>query len=149
MTVVVDVSVESGRLPIARATVAAAVEAVLRAEHERNAMFSVTFVTTRAMQRINVRTFGRRAPTDVISLGSRTPSNGFLVGDIYVAPDVARENARREGLGVRDELLRLVVHGVLHAIGYDHPEGDERTSSPMWRRQERLVGRLRRSLVRT
>jgi probable rRNA maturation factor len=149
MTIVVDVSVESGRLPIARATVASAVESVLRAERERNATISVTFVTTRAMQRLNVETFGRRTPTDVISTGSRAPSTGFLVGDIYIAPEVARENARREGLGVRDELLRLVVHGVLHAVGYDHPEGEERTSSPMWRRQERLVGRLRRSLART
>lgn len=149
MTYVVDVSVESGRLPIARAKVAEAVESVLRAERERNATVSVTFVTTRAMQRLNAQHFGRRTPTDVISTGSRATPTKFLVGDIYIAPDVARENAQREGVGVREELLRLVVHGVLHAIGYDHPEGEERSGSPMWRRQERLVAKLRRSLVLT
>jgi probable rRNA maturation factor len=38
-----------------------------------------------------------------------------------------------------------VVHGVLHALGYDHPDGDARLSSPMWRRQEALVARAIRN----
>jgi ssRNA-specific RNase YbeY (16S rRNA maturation enzyme) len=37
-----------------------------------------------------------------------------------------------------------VVHGTLHVLGYDHPEGT-RTSSPMWKRQERLLSRVLRS----
>jgi probable rRNA maturation factor len=40
---------------------------------------------------------------------------------------------------VREELLRLVVHGVLHVLGYEHPEDDSRYVSDMWRRQERLL----------
>ena len=48
--------------------------------------------------------------------------------------------ARREP--VRRELARLVVHGVLHVLGYDHPEDDDRERSPMWRRQEKIVARL-------
>jgi ssRNA-specific RNase YbeY (16S rRNA maturation enzyme) len=40
---------------------------------------------------------------------------------------------------VREETLRLVVHGVLHVLGYDHPAGESRYESPMWRRQERLL----------
>jgi probable rRNA maturation factor len=43
---------------------------------------------------------------------------------------------------VRQELIRLVVHGTLHALGREHPEGDGRTSSAMWRRQERYVAAL-------
>jgi ssRNA-specific RNase YbeY (16S rRNA maturation enzyme) len=39
-------------------------------------------------------------------------------------------------------LLRLVVHGTLHTLGYDHPEGTTRTESKMWRRQERIVARV-------
>jgi probable rRNA maturation factor len=43
---------------------------------------------------------------------------------------------------VREEIARLVVHGVLHALGHEHPEDEARTTSPMWRRQERLLDRL-------
>src|SRR2546426_8012224 len=39
--------------------------------------------------------------------------------------------------------VRLAVHGTLHVLGYDHPEGPERVRSAMWRRQERYVHRLR------
>ena len=45
-------------------------------------------------------------------------------------------------LGIPEELLRLVVHGVLHATGHDHPVNESRTSSPMWKRQELLLARF-------
>jgi probable rRNA maturation factor len=47
-------------------------------------------------------------------------------------------------VGIREELVRLVVHGVLHALGHDHPEGEARLRSPMWLRQEALVKRAMR-----
>jgi ssRNA-specific RNase YbeY (16S rRNA maturation enzyme) len=43
---------------------------------------------------------------------------------------------------LHEELVRLVVHGTLHVLGYDHPDGPGRTRSAMWRRQERYVRRL-------
>ncbi|MGH7547863.1 MAG: rRNA maturation RNase YbeY, partial [Gemmatimonadales bacterium] len=72
--------------------------------------------------------------------------DGSLVGDIYICPEAARRYVVRRGLGGREsvhaELVRLVVHGTLHVLGYDHPEGRGRTRSAMWRRQERYVRRL-------
>jgi ssRNA-specific RNase YbeY (16S rRNA maturation enzyme) len=55
---------------------------------------------------------------------------------------VAARAARRRGLPLRQELVRLVVHGTLHVLGWDHPDDDSRLGSPMWRRQERYVARL-------
>jgi len=80
--------------------------------------------------------------TDVIAFAF-TPvrARGPLVGDIYIAPDVARAQARRLGVPVREELARLVVHGTLHVTGHDHPAGAARTRSRMWRRQEALLKR--------
>jgi probable rRNA maturation factor len=43
---------------------------------------------------------------------------------------------------LRQELVRLVIHGTLHTLGHDHPDGDHRTRSPMWQRQERYVKRF-------
>ena len=68
-----------------------------------------------------------------------------VTGDIYIAPAVARLNAQAHGAGIREELLRLVVHGTLHVLGHEHPTDEARITSPMWRRQERLLERALRS----
>src|SRR5688500_2676858 len=107
-------------------------------------MLSIAFVFLRVMAGLDTRYLGRRGDTDVITfaLGRSTPS-APLVGDIYDAPDVVREQARRWRVPVREELARVVVHGVLHAIGHDHPEGEGRERSPMWKRQERWLAAAR------
>jgi probable rRNA maturation factor len=93
---------------------------------------------------MNRRHLGHAGHTDVITfaLGRPTP-DAPLVGDIYVSPEVVREQARRWRVPVREELARVVVHGVLHAVGHEHPEGDGREASPMWQRQERWLAAAR------
>lgn len=140
MRLAVAVSTDGSRVPIARRRVAALTERVLRAEHVRHALLSVSFVSPRAIAALNARHLGHRGPTDVIAFGfAPAGSSALVVGDIYIAPDVARRNARRHGVGVREELARLVVHGTLHVLGHDHPDGEARTASSMWRRQELLL----------
>lgn len=140
MTRVVDVATESVRIPVARATVARVADGVLRAEGVRDAAVSITFVTDRRIAALNWQHLRHRGPTDVISFGFAPAHDGApLEGDIYIAPDVARRNAIGNHAPIREELLRLVVHGVLHVLGHDHPEGKERYLSPMWRRQESLL----------
>jgi probable rRNA maturation factor len=143
MSLAVHVAVDGGRIPLSRQRVAEIASAVLRAERVRDALLSITFLTDRAIAALNARHLGHRGPTDVIAFGFVPSGNGArgVVGDIYIAPDEARRNARAHGVPVREELARLVVHGTLHVLGYDHPAGVERTASPMWRRQERLLAR--------
>ena len=102
---------------------------------------SVTFLGRDAMRRMNALHKGRDVPTDVLAF-AMTDGAGRAVGDVYVCPWVAAREARARGVPLREELIRLVVHGTLHALGRTHPEGDSRTRSPMWRRQERYVGAL-------
>ncbi len=90
---------------------------------------------------LNRQHFGRDSTTDVIAFA--LPHPGLLVGDIYVCPAVARATASETGISEEEELLRLVVHGTLHVLGYEHPEGAERRLSLMWRVQEGYVLRLR------
>lgn len=80
-------------------------------------------------------------PTDVLSFALPGPA-GVVTGDVYICPSVARVHAREHDVPVREELIRLVVHGTLHVLGYDHPDGPGRTRSAMWRRQERYVKAL-------
>lgn len=140
MTRIVDVTAAGVRVPVARQRVARVAERVLRAERVAHALVSVAFVSDREIAALNRKHLGHRGPTDVISFGFAPGARGGpVVGDIYIAPDVARRNAAAHRRGVREEILRLVVHGVLHVLGYDHPADESRTESPMWRRQERLL----------
>jgi len=143
VTIAVVVSAPRGRLPLSRRDAAAVAAGVLRAEGVRDAMLSVAFVSRRAITALNRRHLRRAGVTDDIAFAFRPPGvRAPVVGDVYIAPEVARAQAARLGLPVREELARLVVHGTLHVLGHDHPEGDGRTASPMWRRQEQLLRRL-------
>jgi rRNA maturation RNase YbeY len=145
VSIVVAVSTDGVRLSLPRQRVVDAARAVLRGERVRDAMLSVTFVSTAVMRRLNRRHLGRAGATDVISFGFRRASRASpVVGDVYIAPDVAKQSARVNAVPAREELLRLVVHGTLHVLGYDHPETETRTRSRMWRKQERVVRRLTR-----
>lgn len=117
-----------------------AVELVLQRER-RAAAVAVTFVGKRAMQRLNAQYLNHDYPTDVLAF-ALSQRDGSVAGDIYVCRYAAARNARRHHSTVRAELLRLAVHGTLHVLGWDHPDGAGRTSSPMWRRQERYVDAL-------
>lgn len=142
MSVIVDVSAEGAAAALARSRIRDIATAVLRAERVRDALVSVALVSPREIARINRRHLRHSGPTDVISFAlsqSASTARGPVIGDIYIAPAVARANAARFRTGVRQELARLVVHGTLHVLGYDHPDGNDRTASAMWRRQERLL----------
>jgi probable rRNA maturation factor len=142
MSVSVYVCARDVRVPLAAARVEAIARATLAYERVRDAMLSITFLSNAAIARLNATHLGHRGATDVISFGFREAGRRApLIGDIYIAPAVARTNARAFGVPVREELARLVVHGTLHVLGYEHPDADARTTSPMWKRQERLLVR--------
>ncbi|MES2124379.1 MAG: rRNA maturation RNase YbeY [Gemmatimonadota bacterium] len=117
-----------------------AVEHVLRGE-QRSAAVAVTFLGARRMQAMNLHYKSHDEPTDVLSFPLPLP-DGTLTGDVYICRLAAAREAHQRSLPVREELIRLVVHGTLHILGYDHPEDATRTASPMWRRQERYVREL-------
>jgi probable rRNA maturation factor len=136
----VDVTLEGVRIAVSKGRVATVAERVLRAEGVRDALLSIAFVTDRQIAALNWRHLRHRGPTDVISFGfAPGAKRGPVIGDVYIAPAVARRNAIELRRGVREETLRLVVHGVLHVVGYEHPEGESRYRSSMWLRQERLL----------
>lgn len=143
MSLSVDVAMSGVRVPVSRDRLVEAAQVALRAEGVRDALISLTFVNRRAIARMNREELDHAGPTDVISFGfTRATSADPVVGDIYIAPEIAREHARDRGIGVREEILRLVVHGILHVLGHDHPDDGTRERSAMWQRQERIVRRL-------
>lgn len=128
------------RLPLSRALIRRVVATVLKAER-RQGLISVTFLGRDSMRRLNAAHKSHDQPTDVLTFALKGPP-GQIVGDVYICPWIAQREARSHGVPLRQELIRLVVHGTLHALGRDHPEGPERTRSAMWRRQEQYVEAL-------
>lgn len=136
----IDLAVSGDTGGLARTLVRRAVAQVVRGERQR-ASIAVTFVNKREMRRLNADHLRHDYPTDVISFALAQP-DGSIAGDIYVCRYVAARQARAHRVTVRAELLRLVVHGTLHVLGWDHPDGEGRTASAMWRKQERYVAEL-------
>ena len=132
------------RLPLPAARVRRVVRGILAGEPGAvrragaGGEVTITFVGPRRMRALNGAWKGHDRPTDVLSFALRQPGGG-TVADVYICAAAARSAARELGLPAAEELVRLVVHGTLHALGYDHPEGEGRTRSAMWRRQERYV----------
>ena len=110
---------------------------MLRGERRR-ADVSLTFVGRDRMRQLNDRFLGRHGVTDVIAFALAGPA-GSQAADVYVCPWQVRRAAVRYRVPLRQELVRVIIHGVLHGLGHDHPEGAGREACPMWRRQERYV----------
>lgn len=120
---------------------------VLAWERARNTRVELTILRPDAMRRLNRRATGRRGLTDVIAF-ALPQADGTVVGDVYLCTAAAERwvgtggKAKGEGGRVDEELVRLAVHGTLHVLGYDHPDGPGRTRCTMWRKQEGYVRRL-------
>jgi probable rRNA maturation factor len=80
------------------------------------------------------------APTDVLSFPvgeTDLDSGNFYLGDIVLSIPRAEAQAKAEGRSLEDELRLLVVHGVLHLLGYDH--ADEAEQAEMWAEQAAIL----------
>lgn len=118
------------------------VRAVLSREGFTEGEISITLLSDEEIQAMNQRWLGHDRVTDVIAF-SLHESGGAPIGDVYVGLEQARRQAHERGMEPSEEWLRLVVHGTLHVLGYDHPEsGELRASSSMYRIQEEVVDEL-------
>ncbi len=108
-----------------------------RRELHQRLSFTVCLIDDRAMRALNTKFRGRRKATDVLSFPAGSGGNRFL-GDIAISVDTARKNARREGHSVLEEIKLLILHGLLHLLGYDH----ETDNGRMLRRELRLRRRM-------
>jgi probable rRNA maturation factor len=101
--------------------------------------FSVCLVSDRSIRRYNKKFRGRNEATDVLSFaadGGRR-SSGYL-GDIVISVETANRNAAKYGLSLEEEIQILVLHGVLHLMGYNH----ETDRGQMARAETRWCARL-------
>lgn len=126
------------------------------------AELSLFFVDEQAITDLNERFMESEGPTDVLAfpmdddvvLGGRQPDQGgrgpgaptepgeppYIIGDVVIAPTIARQQAENRGIALEEELALLVVHGVLHLLNYDHAEEVE--TAAMQQRERELLARF-------
>jgi probable rRNA maturation factor len=122
----------------ARALFERAIRMALEAHSVKGGEVSLTLLDDEAIAAINEQYLAHEGPTDVITFALHGEGEPPL-GDIYVGWEQALRQAADFGVSPREELARLAVHGTLHVLGYDHPEGPERERSSMWIRQEQIL----------
>ena len=88
-----------------------------------HAGLEINLVSPKQMARVNQTFLQHEGPTDVITFDYREGRPGApLQGELFICPAVATAQAREFGTGWRSELVRYVIHGVLHLLGYDDLE---------------------------
>lgn len=96
---------------------------VLEKEKKSEIDLSVTFVGQKEIQKLNKKYRKINGPTDVLSFTYKKS------GEIVICPQIVVKNAERFGESYRKELKRVLVHGILHILGYDHEQKNDKMIS--------------------
>ena len=150
MNLEADIEIEEGyELPLGEDEIVFICEHVLAdQEVERDCYVSVSVTSNERIRELNREWRGINRATDVISLECDRPDDPDLfegepaeLGDIVLAPDFIKDNAERLGVAYEDEVRLLIVHGMLHLLGYDHIEEEE--AQVMEALEDRLVAEVK------
>jgi probable rRNA maturation factor len=121
-------------------------QATLEAEGLGTAVLTLVVTDDEAVRALNRDYLGIDAPTDVLSFGGGSPdfvnppdAEAYL-GDLVIAYPQASAQASAAGHTIEAELALLVVHGVLHLLGYDHVRSKDKAA--MWGRQSDILSQL-------
>ena len=141
------VAMRGRRVPALATRLARSARTILRALHLEGAELSLALVSDPVMRDLNKTWRGKDKPTDVLSFPMREAagpgSQGELLGDVVISVDTARGQAVEYGHSLAVEGERLLVHGVLHLIGYDH-ERSAAEARRMFRKERALLRALAR-----
>jgi len=105
----------------------------------RKGTLVTVLVDNERIQELNARFLGRNRPTDVIAFPLEADRDDIW-GEIYVSEDQAKEQASEYGVSFEEELVRIVIHGILHLLGYD--DGDRQSRGKMMEREDHYLKRF-------
>lgn len=126
---------------LSRSTLERFVSRARRAVHLRESV-NVLVTSSADLRSLNRQFRGADKATDVLSFPAPPVERGqikHLAGEVAISSDIARDNARRLGHSVADEVRILALHGILHLAGFDH----ERDNGEMARQESRLRRHLK------
>ena len=99
----------------------------------------INFVSSQHIIELNKKYLEHKGSTDIITFNYSSQSFN-LDGECYICIDEAKQNAKNYKVSIQNELLRLIIHGILHLLGYDDIKKEDRTE--MKKVENRLVDLL-------
>ena len=111
---------------------------------QEQAELNILFTDDSEIRDLNLKFRGKNKPTDVLSFpsGERISKAGGFIGELVISIPTAKRQANEFGVTLREELLRLIVHGLLHLLGYDHEGVSKAEAQKMRRLEARLISSL-------
>ncbi len=97
-------------------------------------------MTDQTIHELNSQYRNKDKPTDVLSFPLADDVYPWLLGDVVISIDTAQRQARRRRHSLREEVLTLLIHGILHLLGYDHEIS--RSEAIRMHKKERVVQAL-------
>jgi probable rRNA maturation factor len=120
--------------------------ATLEAEGFEGGILTLVVTDDKTLLALNQSFLNIDAPTDVLSFGGESPDfvnpphADLYLGDVVISYPRAKAQARAASHSIQEELALLVVHGVLHLLGYDHVRPEDQVA--MWKRQAEILSGL-------
>ena len=117
---------------------------VLSGENRRIENISLAFVDEVEIKKLNKKFRKKNKPTDVLSFSAQGgPASGGeseknYLGEIVICPTVVKENAEKDKITFKKELIKVFIHGILHLLGYDH-EKSEKGAKEMEEKQNKYL----------
>jgi probable rRNA maturation factor len=102
---------------------------------------ALVFLSSKAARSLNFEFRGRDYSTDVLSF---EPVDEGSLGELILCPEVLKKQAREHGLSYRDELVYMILHGILHLLGFDH-ETNAKDAKKMFQLQDAIFEKLLKS----
>jgi probable rRNA maturation factor len=116
---------------------------ILTATGQPEAEISLDLIGDLRMRRLNRKYRGKDATTDVLAFATQEAKGppSFFLGDVVISLHAAARQALEYGVPLDQEIVKLIVHGALHLMGYDH-ERSERDARRMRRREQAIFRSL-------
>jgi len=113
---------------------------VLKGENKQKENVSVAFVSPAEIQKLNKKYRRKDRPTDVLSF-ERVSGFKEEFSEVVICPAIVREESKDSKLPLKKELAKMVIHGILHNLGYDH-ERSKKEEQVMFEKQEKYFSKV-------
>ncbi|MBI1866660.1 MAG: rRNA maturation RNase YbeY [Candidatus Staskawiczbacteria bacterium] len=114
---------------------------VLKGENRGIENISIAFVSPAEIKKLNQKYRKKHKPTDVLSFG-RALGPKSDSSEVVICPEVVKNNAKEFSTTFKKELTKMLIHGLLHILGYEH-EGPEKMALEMAKKQEKYLSKFK------